>query len=310
MPKILVVDDSHDVRHLLSEKLLASGHVVVACETASEALKELEANVFDLSIMDIQLPDMSGLEVISKLLSIPLNSKLPVIVISGLTSRENIVKALNLGVHSFLAKPFSFNVLSEKIENILNPYKSRQGAFDPVIIKIFLEATMHVFHSFASLPLTPGKPYLKSDKVAMNEISAVIGLASPAVKGSMAVNMDRDILVKVLQKLFGTNSGLVIDHDAIKDVCGEMANQILGRAKQQFLRETAMSFEITVPTVVVGKDHILNYKSTSSILVIPFKFDKQNIFVEFCLELNDRAREPFTRENLIVAVEEGELLLF
>lgn len=108
--------------------------------------------------------------------------------------------------------------------------------------------------------------------------------------------------------MLGPNA--VADEAAISDMCGELCNQIMGRAKQQFLKKKSMTFAITVPTILAEQYHILDYKSSAPVLVIPFLFEKvAGIFVEFCLEINETpiAVEP---EKLQVIVEEGELILF
>jgi CheY-specific phosphatase CheX len=100
------------------------------------------------------------------------------------------------------------------------------------------------------------------------------------------------------------------DEAALSDMCGELCNQIMGRAKQQFLKKKSMTFEITVPTVLSDPFHILDYKSVSPVLVIPFKLEKiEAIFLEFCLEINDNY-DPVAPEKLQVMVEEGQFIQF
>ena len=156
-----------------------------------------------------------------------------------------------------------------------------------------------------------GKPFLKSGNKSLAEVSAVIGLSSSQIKGSMSINLDRNILARFIFKLFG--NAVPADELHITDICGEICNQIMGRAKQQFLKKKNMGFEITVPTVLAEQNHILDYKSASPVLAIPFSFEKnEGIFVEFCLELNDQPTTQVQEESSStqVVVEEGEFILF
>ncbi|MEM2259946.1 MAG: response regulator [Candidatus Methanomethylicaceae archaeon] len=101
--RILVIDDDPDIREGISEILRNSGYEVDAVETATEAIKKSEENVYHIAFIDIVLPDMNGIEVLKKLKDrIPKTRK---VIITGYATLENAVEALNLGANAYLIKP-------------------------------------------------------------------------------------------------------------------------------------------------------------------------------------------------------------
>jgi len=308
--KILLIEDNLQVSGLISEALIECGHQVFAADNLEEAEEFLLINAFQILIVDLKIKDnfiFPFLEKINKNMEI---ARAELIVITGYSNYENITKTLQMGVSHIFAKPFPMSALINKVEKILHPPVSRSGAFDSSIIKIFLEATIHIFHHVASLPLKAGKPFLRNSASAINEFSAVIWLKSSQIQGIMTVNLDQEVLMKVIERMFGPQALEFIENEGFRDTCGELANQILGRAKQQFLKERGMSFEISVPKVIFGKDHIVDYPTSSPVLTIPFSYEKKkDIYVEFSLEVNENG-ETVSPETLQVVVEEGGVMFF
>lgn len=308
--KILLIEDNLQVNKIIVDALTESGHQVLAVDNLGDAEELLMVNAFQILIVDLKIKDtfvFGFLEKINQNMDI---FRAEIIVITGYSNYELINKTIQLGVSHIFAKPFPMQALINKIDKILHPPVSRSGAFDSSIIKIFLEATIHIFHHLASLPLKAGKPFLRNSPSAINEFSAVIWLKSPQVQGMMSVNLDQEVLMKVIERMFGPQALDFIENEGFRDTCGELANQILGRAKQQFLKERGMTFEISVPKVIFGKDHIVDYPTSSPVLTIPFSYEKKkDIYVEFLLEVNENS-EAVSPENLQVVVEEGGVMFF
>lgn len=120
--KILIVDDAIAFRRILERVLTASGYMVIQCRDGKEALKKLNSpgERFDLAIVDIEMPQIDGLELLRQIRSSPQWHSLPVIV---LTSRENHQYrqiASNLGATHYFTKPFRQDELLEAIAPILS----------------------------------------------------------------------------------------------------------------------------------------------------------------------------------------------
>jgi DNA-binding NtrC family response regulator len=121
-PTILVVDDERNIRRTLDLVLRGAGYAVVEAASAEDALKLLEAgdHPVDLAILDIMLPGMSGIELLSRLRQDDGTRELPVIVISGHATVQDAVQALKLGAGDFFEKPLNRERILVSVKNTLH----------------------------------------------------------------------------------------------------------------------------------------------------------------------------------------------
>jgi DNA-binding NtrC family response regulator len=115
--QILVVDDEAAFRDVLCEVLVKKGHTVRSGGTAAEALLQLEKGNFDLTICDLRLPDMSGLDLLRKCRET--TPRMHFIMISAYGDIETAVEAVKLGADDYLTKPFLFDDILLRIERLL-----------------------------------------------------------------------------------------------------------------------------------------------------------------------------------------------
>ncbi|WP_338636645.1 chemotaxis protein CheX [Spirobacillus cienkowskii] len=308
MAKLFIAESSKKSIENLSRFLTNDGHEAYFFDNSKPIQEVLNESKFDLAIIDQNFKELSGFDLVSHFIKNQKNANTHIVVTTSSPNKDDLNKFSALGINHLFIKPYRYKLLSDKIKYAINPNKNDHGAFEPEILKIFLESTIHIFDSMGRISIVAGRPFLKSGNQSLSEVSAVIGLSSPQIKGSMSINVTKKILIACIYRMLGPDAKA--DDTAIADICGELCNQIMGRAKQQFLKKKSMSFEITVPTILADPMHILDYKSNSPVLVIPFLFEKiAGIYVEFCLEIND-SYEPVAPEKLQVVVEEGELILF
>ncbi|HEY4012065.1 MAG TPA: sigma-54 dependent transcriptional regulator [Polyangiaceae bacterium] len=119
---VLVVDDEKNIRRTLQLVLEGEGYRVLGAETASQALSILaspEAPV-DLAILDVKLPDMSGLDALAKIRSDEATRDLPIIVISGHATVHDAVQAIKLGASDFFEKPLARERVLVSVRNVLH----------------------------------------------------------------------------------------------------------------------------------------------------------------------------------------------
>jgi two-component system, NtrC family, nitrogen regulation response regulator NtrX len=121
--RILVVDDEPDIRRSLSGVLEDEGYQPVAAESGEAALAAIPGGGFELALLDIWLPGMDGLEVLSRIQEMPLGERPEVVVISGHGSIEAAVKATKLGAFDFLEKPLSIDKVLVVVKNALSHRK-------------------------------------------------------------------------------------------------------------------------------------------------------------------------------------------
>ncbi|MDT7811900.1 MAG: two-component system, NtrC family, nitrogen regulation response regulator NtrX [Acidobacteriaceae bacterium] len=109
MNHILIVDDEAEIRESLGEILKEDGYTVTSTATASEALVLLRDASYDVMLLDIWLPDRDGLDVLTEVRSLAIESTPEVIIISGHGTIETAVRATKLGAFDFLEKPLSID---------------------------------------------------------------------------------------------------------------------------------------------------------------------------------------------------------
>ena len=115
MANILVVDDEHGIRDLLSEILNDEGHTVELAENAAQARKHRQRERPDLVLLDIWMPDTDGITLLKEWASTGLLT-MPVIMMSGHATIETAVQATKIGALAFLEKPITLQKLLKAVE--------------------------------------------------------------------------------------------------------------------------------------------------------------------------------------------------
>jgi len=151
---------------------------------------------------------------------------------------------------------------------------------DAKIINPFIESALHVLNTVASTAVTPGKPYVKNDRVAKGDVSGIIGLTGET-RGTVSVTFTEACILDVVSKMFGEEMKTL--NEEIADAVGEISNMISGHARQK-LDQIGKSLQAAIPTVVMGKDHHLTHLTSRPILAIPFFTDKGGFTIEVCFE--------------------------
>ena len=122
MKKILLIDDELDILEILKEFLEFRGFNVIHFDNPVKAIKNFHPDYYNIVITDLNLPDMSGFELVSKIRDIDRN--IPIIIISGYLEdiqKENI---LTKGASAYLEKPFNLKQLENLIEKSLQGVQS------------------------------------------------------------------------------------------------------------------------------------------------------------------------------------------
>lgn len=119
--KILAVDDSPTMRRIIINTLKRAGYSdVVEATDGKDALAKLKVDDFNFIITDWNMPEMDGLTFVTTLRSMPEYASLPVLMVTTRSVREDIVKAMKAGVNNYIVKPFTPDILKDKIEQILS----------------------------------------------------------------------------------------------------------------------------------------------------------------------------------------------
>ena len=120
MAKALVVDDSKTIRTILSKILMELGYEVCEAADGREALAviDVQGTAISLVLTDWNMPEMDGLELLKRLRRNPELSVLKIIMVTTETELDRMVSALDAGANEYVMKPFTKEILRDKLELI------------------------------------------------------------------------------------------------------------------------------------------------------------------------------------------------
>ena len=131
-PTLLLVEDDPVVRTFLADNLTADGFAVLVADSLRDGLRVLEYDKPDLAIVDVGLPDGSGLDLVASVraadrVATRLDPALPLLVLSGRTAELDRIRGFDRGCDDFVPKPFSYGELRRRIEALLRRSGERRG---------------------------------------------------------------------------------------------------------------------------------------------------------------------------------------
>ncbi|SEG38671.1 response regulator transcription factor [Flavobacterium urumqiense] len=116
--KILIAEDDEMMLKTMEFKLIREGYEVITCSDGKEALEKIVSENPDLIISDIEMPFVSGLDIVNKV-KIELQLDIPIIILSAVGLEKTVLKAFELGTDDFITKPFSPNELIVRVKRLL-----------------------------------------------------------------------------------------------------------------------------------------------------------------------------------------------
>ena len=117
--RILIVDDDIQIRRLLRSLLTNHGYVIAEAASAEQAKSELHSFGPDLILLDVRLPDKSGIELLEEIRSDPSLRLLPVVMMTGAVERQERIRAIAAGATDFIGKPFAPEELAVRIRSLV-----------------------------------------------------------------------------------------------------------------------------------------------------------------------------------------------
>lgn len=175
MAEILIIEDDLRLRTELEKHLERNGHTICCCSDGTEGLATLQQIAFDIIILDVKLPGISGTDVLREVAqTLPCHP--PIIVVTGHGDKETAIKAVHFGAFDFIEKPFTPQALDHTIERAMNEKKQ-----DMLNYRAYLSTAK-------SGELTSRESevaYLAAEGLSNEEIATRLALGSETVKSHL-----------------------------------------------------------------------------------------------------------------------------
>ncbi len=281
--RLLVVDDNEMNRDLLSRRLSARGYTVALARDGTEALERIDAEPFDLVLLDVMMPGLSGFDVLKIVRGKHTRGDLPIIMVTAKDQSEDIVHALRLGANDYVTKPIDFAVALARTDAHLSlkraTHEIRRLAQGLELRNQFIRAT---FGRYLSDDIVAGLlegseglqlgGHKRDVTILMSDLrgftSVTEGLAPEAVVGIL--NSYLGAMVDVITKHHGTIDEFIGDailvlfgapvargDDARRAVACALEMQLAmvpvnERFRREWLPEVEMGIAVNTGPVVVG----------------------------------------------------------
>jgi len=125
--RLLIVDDNEMNRDMLARRLARKGYEVVVADNAQHLRQRVKEDAVDLVLLDIEMPEISGLEALKTLRESYSPIELPIIMVTAKNQSEDVVKALDLGANDYVTKPIDFAVALARIGTQLSHKRAQEA---------------------------------------------------------------------------------------------------------------------------------------------------------------------------------------
>ena len=152
---------------------------------------------------------------------------------------------------------------------------------DEKFVSPFVESIVNVLSTMAMLKAGPGTSSFKENETAHGDVTGLISMTGEQAKGTFAVTFTEKVILEITKRMIGEEiTG--IDNTVI-DMVGEITNMSSGGAKK-LLSEKGYRFDMAIPAVIAGKDHVIKHKSKAPVIIVPFDTEAGKFFIEICFE--------------------------
>lgn len=148
-------------------------------------------------------------------------------------------------------------------------------------INPLLESVLNVLGTMANLQPKVGKPTIKPDNIARGEVSGMMSMQGLDARASMAISFTSPVICDIVKRMLREDISEV--NDTARDLTGEIANMVVGGAKNIFINQ-GYDFDMSLPSVVSGKDHLIQHLFKGRTMLVPLTIEAGNFFIEICFE--------------------------
>jgi len=242
--RILLAEDNQNLAQLLATFLRDAGHEAAVAANGREALQLLAAGSFDLLVLDLSLPEVSGVELLQKLRKSPRLNRLPVIIITGVYKGDKYAQAaLKLGVRHYLEKPFTKGAFAAAVTDTVAAVEAAQRK--PAL----LETLLAIYSNKQSGQLTIGDSspiaFVKGEPSSFDAAGKGDFPAFLLARGKISREDMQKFLESGSGRMFFTEAGML----PLDELQGE-SYQFLMKTLLEHLQKTAeIAFDATVAHV-------------------------------------------------------------
>ncbi|MBC8278624.1 MAG: chemotaxis protein CheX [FCB group bacterium] len=151
-------------------------------------------------------------------------------------------------------------------------------------INPFLTSVNTAFETLIDILPLQEALFIKQQAVAGGDVTGIIGFVEKKVSGSVAISFPLDTALLIHNLMLGETVNRLTP--GVQDTVGEIANIIAGGAKTEFAG-MGLSFHISIPTIVAGKNHSINHNVGLPTVVIPFKLHDHHFTLEVCMKVEE-----------------------
>jgi len=128
MSRVLLIEDDDSIRSIIATNFVSSGFIVTGAASAAEGITLLESYEFDLALIDLRLPDRSGIDIIRSVRPLV---DIPLVILTAYSNTSDVIEALEAGADDFLAKPIDLDELQARLRALLRRYGDRARQMNP-----------------------------------------------------------------------------------------------------------------------------------------------------------------------------------
>lgn len=118
--EILLIEDDEDIARIIQTVFYIRNHHLVVAPTGNDGLSMMNDKKYDLLLLDIGFPDITGFDVLKRIKDTTVNRNIPVVIISALNKKKDIHSGFELGAFGYIRKPFDPAALGPEIEELLS----------------------------------------------------------------------------------------------------------------------------------------------------------------------------------------------
>lgn len=285
MPRkyLLILEPDEEIRNQLSTELEDLTQMIVSpAADGVQAYQKTRNQKFDVILTEFEASKISGAQLLNAYRESSQNQFAPILVYTKDIEQAKIATR-SFKYVEYMQKPQEFQAISDKLIELskIDP-KKKTFKLDVDFINPFIDSSMKTLNGLCGVSnIEAQKPYLLGDEKLDIDISGTLAISSPYFKGSIAITFHDDVYKQVVSKMLEENIGEIDINN--QDGAAEIINIIFGQTKA-VLNQRGYKLDRAIPSVLRGKGHKIYSNSKIPVLLVPFRSDLGNFWMQICVK--------------------------